>query len=310
MSAVVESIYISSFLVGIAAHEYATCFYFIFAKGLSDPKQLRKPVFLVCIATFASLVTAFATMTAILHWKSKGSKDPFSVQNEWFVQIATTSATTIAFGVVGINILLAQRTKAMFNDYSNWHPVKSICYFLCFADIISNLASVFISPLVFKDGLLGYAKNPLYSLYALNGLFMHGLIAVNTIVSSFFFLNRIYSVKDIPMKAFLIDWMLNQDGIRLCLNLAANVFVIYSNVTIMTVGQNELTTHTFCTIPKLTAIDVLPCIYTSSLFLFMEHSYVVAREVMGRHQTQTIKISSPSMMGSKATSEVVSLSTS
>jgi hypothetical protein len=91
MSSAVESIYVSSLIMGLAIHETACAGYFLIAKLLKDKSQVKKPLFILCIFTFFSILMYNACMIAILHYKARGSKDPLAVQTAWFTNIATAN---------------------------------------------------------------------------------------------------------------------------------------------------------------------------------------------------------------------------
>jgi hypothetical protein len=84
MSSVVESVYFSSAIMGIAVHELACAGYYLMAKVVNDKQQLQRPIFLISAFSFFMALMQVASQTAILHYKARGSTDPFEVQNAWF----------------------------------------------------------------------------------------------------------------------------------------------------------------------------------------------------------------------------------
>ncbi len=94
MSEAVEQIFFATAMHGIGCHELINCAYFLFAKALAEPKQLKQMLFLVCVVTHLAAWGHFSTLTAITRWKAAGSKDPLMVQNAWFVAVATFSSNS------------------------------------------------------------------------------------------------------------------------------------------------------------------------------------------------------------------------
>ncbi len=88
MSAAVEQVYFSSAILGLSIHEIACAGYFIMSKVITDQRQLKKAPFLLCMVTFVGVLSYTACTMAILHYKARGSTDPFVVQNNWFTTIA------------------------------------------------------------------------------------------------------------------------------------------------------------------------------------------------------------------------------
>jgi hypothetical protein len=44
--------------------------YFILAKLLEDPKQIKRPLFLTCVITWIAHTIGFGFLTKVAHWKS------------------------------------------------------------------------------------------------------------------------------------------------------------------------------------------------------------------------------------------------
>jgi hypothetical protein len=133
----------------------------------------------------------------------------------------------------------------VFRDYSWTSPVKILLVFCTVLATITALTNGILAGVVFKDGLLGYPKNPFYSLYALSGGLMHMIMAFHVITSSFFFLQKVYATRGFALKNFLYDWIIEQDGFRLLFMVACKAFVVYCCISIILIGQNTLTSLVF-----------------------------------------------------------------
>ena len=96
MAESVEFMFFAAACHGIAFHEIACGGYFILAKAIEDPKQVKKFLFLLCVLTFSFLTIQTSMLTAILHWIAAGSKAPFPVQDEWFKNVGATSSNMYA----------------------------------------------------------------------------------------------------------------------------------------------------------------------------------------------------------------------
>ncbi len=84
MSDVVESVFFSAIILGVSIHEIANCGYYLLSKLVVDPAQVKNSIFLVSCFSLTMSFIQFVSQTAILHYKARGSTDPFEVQNQWF----------------------------------------------------------------------------------------------------------------------------------------------------------------------------------------------------------------------------------
>ncbi|KAJ3367841.1 hypothetical protein HDU91_001052 [Kappamyces sp. JEL0680] len=121
---------------------------------------------------------------------------------------------------------------------------------------------------LFPDSLCYSPNYPLFSLCVMVSFFLYAVLLV---LASISFLWKIYSARQVRWSAFVSDVVVRQDGIRIAILFGQSGFIMYSGLYI------ALKENTYVTVQML---NVFQWYFATSLFVFLQHSYVSARAIM------------------------------
>ncbi|KAJ3304125.1 hypothetical protein HDV03_003126 [Kappamyces sp. JEL0829] len=149
-------------------------------------------------------------------------------------------------------------------------PFKMAHYVLAAVINICCVVYVGLATSVWSLGW-NYSYSPNYPLFSLCVMVSFFLYAVLLVLASISFLWKIYSARQVQWSAFVSDVVVRRDGIRIAILFGQSGFIMYSGLYI------ALKENTYVTVQML---NVFQWYFATSLFVFLQHSYVSARAIM------------------------------
>jgi hypothetical protein len=135
-------------------------------------------------------------------------------------------------------VVIMMRSKAVMKQ-GNQRGFRIYSYTISTIIFLGGFSTCYFAPLVFFGYGYNYDKSPAFMPFILSaGLCVNTLLSFHMTFSAYAFLYMIYSTRGIPFKAFVWNWLMEQNGARYIILLGMTSFNIICFFYAAIFGQN------------------------------------------------------------------------